>query len=83
MLTKPLQHITKRFAAMACALMLAFHASAALRANTEYYIWLNIYEKLLGDNADATAPALSAYGTNAATDSYVFIAEPSSVSGYV
>lgn len=83
MLTKPLQHHLKRLAAIACALILAFPASAVLKANTEYYIWLNIYEKLLGDNADATAPALSAYGTNASADSYVFIAEPSSVSGYV
>jgi hypothetical protein len=58
-------------------------ASAALTSGTEYYIWLNIYEKLLGSNAAGDGPALSAFGTNNAADSYVFIAEDSGKSGYV
>lgn len=83
MLTKPLRHPLARAMAIASAFLLASPASAALKANAEYYIWLNIYEKLLGDNAEATAPALSVYGTNTNADSYVFVAEPSSDNGYV
>lgn len=65
--------------------LLAVHslcANATLVAEQEYYIWLNIYEKVLGQNADGTAPALSAYGLNDA-DSYVFVAEESGTEGYV
>ena len=57
--------------------------AASLTAGSEYYIWLNIYEKLLGSNADGTSPALSAFGTNSNADSYVFVAEASGESGYV
>ena len=57
--------------------------SAALTPNQEYYIWLNIYEKLLGSNADNTAPALSAFGTNDTADSYIFVAEDAGKDGYV
>ena len=56
-------------------------ATAALKANEEYYIWLNIYEKLLGSNEAGDGPALSAYGTK--NDGYVFVAENSGKSGYV
>ena len=56
---------------------------AALTADREYYIWLNIYEKLLGNNAAGDAPSLSAYGKNANADSYVFVAEASGKDGYV
>ena len=56
-------------------------AHANLNPGTEYYIWLNIYEKLLGTNEAGTAPALSAYGTQ--SDGYVFVAEDSGKSGYV
>lgn len=83
MLTKQTRHSFMRMALMAIALFLAFPASAILKADTEYFIWLNIYEKLLGSNADGTAPALSAYGINAAHDSYIFVAEPSGKDGYV
>ena len=63
--------------------VLSHTVSATIPTGTEYYIWLNIYEKLLGSNADDTGPALSAFGTNTDADSYVFTAEPSDVSGYV
>ncbi|MBP5196429.1 MAG: hypothetical protein J6035_03365 [Bacteroidaceae bacterium] len=56
-------------------------ASATLNPGTEYYIWLNIYEKLLGTNEAGTGPALSAYGTQ--EDGYVFVAEESGKIGYV
>ena len=46
-------------------------ADAALNPGTDYYIWLNIYEKLLGSNEAGSGPALSAYGKNA--DGYIFI----------
>lgn len=53
---------------------------AELKAGGEYYIWLNIYEKLLGTNEAGNGPALSAYGTK--SDGYVFVAEASGESGY-
>ena len=56
---------------------------ATLTPNTEYYIWLNIYEKLIGSSADGTSPALSAYGTNDDANSYIFVAEDAGKSGYV
>lgn len=56
---------------------------AALTAGTEYFIWLNIYEKLLGSNADDDGPALSAFGKNTDAASYIFVAEDSGKSGYV
>ena len=56
---------------------------ATLTSGKEYFIWLNIYEKLLGSNADGTEPALSAWGTNSIADSYIFIAEECDKSGYV
>ena len=55
--------------------------ATALKNNGEYYIWLNIYEKLLGSNEAGDGPALSAYGTK--SDGYVFVAEDSGKSGYV
>lgn len=58
-------------------------ARAELTANGEYYIWLNIYEKLLGSNEAGDAPAISAYGKNSDAASYVFVAESSGKSGYV
>ena len=61
----------------------AMTSRAALTANKEYYIWLNIYEKLLGSNAAGDAPSLSAYGKNTTANSYVFVAEASGTDGYV
>ena len=58
-------------------------ANAALTAGTEYYIWLNIYEKLLGSNEAGDGPSLSAWGVNTDGDSYVFVAEDCGKSGYV
>lgn len=58
-------------------------AHAELQNDHEYYIWLNIYEKLLGSNKDNNGPAISAYGKNTDTDSYVFVAEASGTEGYV
>ena len=69
-----------RVAAMAVALLWCMPMKAALTAGGEYYIWLNIYEKLLGSNEAGDGPALSAYGTK--TDGYVFVAESSGESGY-
>ena len=70
---------------MAVALLLgiATTANAALTPGREYYIWLNIYEKLLGSNEAGDGPALSAFGTNTDADSYVFVAEDCGKSGYV
>ena len=62
-------------------MMTGMAAMAALKADEEYYIWLNIYEKLLGSNEAGDGPALSAYGTK--SDGYVFVAENSGKSGYV
>ncbi|MCH5174818.1 MAG: RICIN domain-containing protein [Prevotellaceae bacterium] len=70
--------------ALLCAMFCnAVTSRAALTANKEYYIWLNIYEKLLGSNAADDAPSLSAYGKNTTADSYVFVAEASGTDGYV
>ena len=55
---------------------------AALTSGTEYFIWLNIYEKLLGSNADGSEPALSVWN-NSKADSYIFVAEDCGKSGYV
>ena len=75
---------TYNIVALLCAMLCsAVTSRAALTADGEYYIWLNIYEKLLGSNAEDTAPALSAYGKNANADSYVFVAEASGKDGYV
>jgi len=60
---------------------LTMHA-ATLTSGQEYYLWLNIYEKLLGSDAADDAPALSAFGKNAA-DSYLFVAEDAGKTGYV
>ena len=73
----------KRFPLFLLAFVLTTAVRAAsLTAGSEYYIWLNIYEKLLGSNKDGSAPALSAFKTNADADSYVFVAESSGESGY-
>ena len=72
--------IVALFCVMLCN---ALTLRAALTADGEYYIWLNIYEKLLGSNEAGDAPALSAYGKNANADSYVFVAEASGKDGYV
>ena len=48
-------------------------------AGGEYYLYNTYYNKLLGDNEAGNGPALSAYGKNADPDSYVFVAEKSSL----
>ncbi|MCR5181008.1 MAG: glycoside hydrolase family protein [Bacteroidaceae bacterium] len=58
-------------------------SAKTLTPDTEYYLWLNIYEKLLGSNAEGTAPSLSAYGVDSQTDNYIFVAEESGNDGYV
>ena len=65
------------------SLIFTIEASGTLTAGQDYYIWLNIYEKLLGSSEDGTKPALSAYGQNSDADSYVFTAESSGSNGYV
>ena len=68
---------------MAVLLLTVSSASAALpESNKEYYIWLNIYEKLLGFNEDDNSPAISAFGVKL-PESYVFVAEYSGKDGYV
>ena len=80
--TNPSTFITKAFTC--CLLFISsLCAHATLKDNTEYYIWLNIYEKLLGSNEDNSAPAISAYGKNTDADSYIFVAEASGTDGYV
>ena len=73
----------KKYLLILVMMMVAGISHAALTSGTEYFIWLNIYEKLLGSNANGNEPALSAWGTNPNADSYVFIAEDSGKSGYV
>ena len=68
---------------LALAILLSLPMGAALKTDVEYYIWLNIYEKLMGSSEDGSAPALSAYTVNADADSYVFVAETSGKDGYV
>ena len=71
-------------AVILCALFsIVLSAQAALTNGGEYYLWLNIYEKLIGSNNDDTAPALSAFGINTNADNYIFVAEESATSGYV
>lgn len=69
-------------AAMAVALLWCMPMKAELKAGGEYYIWLNIYEKLLGSNEAGDGPQLSAYDVNENKNGYVFIAEASGTSGY-
>jgi len=72
----------KKILLSVCLAVMAFaEAGAAMTVGSEYYIWLNIYEKLLGSNKAGNGPALSAYGKN--SDGYVFVAESSGKSGYV
>lgn len=72
----------KKLLISVCLTLLAgIQATAALTEGKEYYIWLNIYEKLLGSNEAGNGPALSAYGTK--SDGYVFVAENSGKDGYV
>ena len=61
---------------MAVLLLTVSSASAALpESNKEYYIWLNIYEKLLGFSEDDNSPAISAFGVKL-PESYVFGDDP-------
>ena len=81
----PNKNITKwqRLFAFLSVMTFLLTAHAELQNDHEYYIWLNIYEKLLGSNKDNNGPAISAYGKNTDTDSYVFVAEASGTEGYV
>ncbi len=74
-----------KFFIVACmAAILCVPATAAsVTAGQEYYIYLNIYEKLLGQNEAGDGPALSAFGKNTDATSYIFQAEAvSGKSGY-
>lgn len=48
-------------------------------AGGEYYLYNTYYNRLLGDNAEGNGPALSVDGKNSDADSYVFVAEKSSL----
>lgn len=74
----------KRLLTLFVALQTMFALQAAtLKSGTEYYLWLNIYEKLLGTDENGTGPAISAFGSQTEADSYVFVAEESGTDGYV
>ena len=47
-----------------CFSSISLLSAAPIQPGTEYYLWLNIYEKLLGSNSEGTAPALSAFSVN-------------------
>ena len=66
-----------------CFSSISLLSAAPIQPGTEYYLWLNIYEKLLGSNSEGTAPALSAFSVNSDKESYVFQAEESGTNGYV
>ena len=55
---------------------------AAVLDGGAYYIVSDYYQKVLGVAADGSKPRLSAFGTNADADSYVFIAEASATDGF-
>ncbi|MBQ9363962.1 MAG: RICIN domain-containing protein [Bacteroidaceae bacterium] len=76
-------NLKRSLTAVVLILICHISAMAGITVGKEYYIWLNIYEKLLGTDKDGTGPALSAFGTNQDADSYVFIAESSGTDGYV
>lgn len=57
---------------LALAILLSLPLEAALKTDVEYYIWLNIYEKLMGSSEDGSAPALSAYTVNGIPATGVF-----------
>ncbi len=50
-----------------------------IRDGGEFYIYNVYYDRVLGGNADNGSPALSVLGANADKDSYVFVAEASSL----
>ena len=64
-------------------LWLSSASAAALADGSEYFIWLNVYDKVLGSDASGSAPALSSYMQNSDADSYIFVAEASGENGYV
>ena len=51
----------------------------SIRDGGEYFLYNLFYGRLLGGNEDNSSPALSVAGTNADPDSYVFVAEASSL----
>lgn len=57
--------------------------AAGLVDGQEYFIWLNVYDKVLGSDAAGVAPALSVYKTNSDAEGYIFVAEASGEIGYV
>lgn len=74
-----------KFFIVACmaAILCTPATAASVTAGQEYYIYLNIYEKLLGQNEAGDGPALSAFGKNTDATSYIFQAEAvSGKSGY-
>ncbi len=54
-----------------------------IRNGGEYYLYNLYYDRVLGGNAENNSPTLSAFGTNADSTGYVFVAEASSLhAGY-
>ena len=51
----------------------------SIRDGGEYHLYNVYYGKVLGGNAENDSPMLSTYGTNADKDSYVFVAEASTL----
>lgn len=52
-----------------------------IRDGGEYHLYNVYYGRLLGGNAENNSPALSVPGTNADSDSYVYVAEASTLHG--
>lgn len=81
--------IKRNFIAVLAALLGCVHMYAqdaidnSIRDGGEYHLYNVYYGRVLGGNAENNSPTLSVLGTNADADSYVFVAEASSLhSGY-
>lgn len=51
----------------------------SIRDGGEYHLYNMYYNRVLGGNAENNSPTLSVYGTNSDLDSYIFVAEASSL----
>ena len=65
-----------------CCIMAVASFAKDLTGGQEYFIVLDIYDKVLGSSEDGSSPALSAIAARADTASYIFVAEASGTSGY-
>lgn len=70
-----MKHLKTFIVACAAALLCVPAMAASVTAGKDYFIYLNIYEKLLGSNQAGDGPALSAFGKNTNAASYIFTTE--------